>query len=67
MEIAMTIIMIGEMMPAETAALPKMIPPKIDKEFPSDERISLSLNISKDRINSSASIKAGNGTLTRWA
>ena len=68
MLIAITIIIIGETIPALTAASPITKPPKIDTEVPTLEGIlaSLSLNISKQIIIKSASIKPGNGTPKRW-
>ena len=64
-EIATTIIMIGETIPAETAASPNTKPPNIETAVPKEEgiRISLSLKISKAIIMRIASKKAGKGTL----
>ena len=61
---ATTIIIIGEIIPALTAASPSINPPNMDTELPTlfGILISLSLNISKDNIISNASKKAGNGT-----
>ena len=64
--IATTIIIIGETIPALTAASPKTSPPKIEMAVPIEEgiRISLSLKISNEIIIKIASIKAGKGTDT---
>ena len=64
-DIAITIIIIGDIIPADTAASPSTKPPNIDTAVPMVDaiRISLSLNISKEMVISSASTKAGKGTV----
>ena len=64
MLIAMTIIIIGDTRPADTAASPNTNPPKIEIDVPTLDGVlaSLSLNISKHIIMIKASIKPGNGT-----
>ena len=64
-EMAITIIIIGEIIPALTAASPKTKPPKIDTAVPIVEAIliSLSLRISNDTVINRASTKAGKGTV----
>ena len=68
-DIAITIIIIGDIIPALTAASPKIKPPNIEIALPlvADIRTSLSLNISKQSIINKASVKAENGTLSLWA
>ena len=63
-EIAITIIMIGDTIPALTAASPSINPPNIDTADPAvvDIRKSVSFNISKQTIIKNASIYAGKGT-----
>ena len=63
-DIAIIIIIIGETIPAETAASPKINPPRMDTADPLvvDILKSLSLSISKEIIINKASIYAGNGT-----
>src|SRR5574344_419548 len=63
-ETAITITMIGETTPAETAASPKTIAPKMEMELPDKLGIliSLSLSISKIKLKTIASIIAGKGT-----
>ena len=63
-EIAIIIIIIGDTIPAATAASPSINPPNIDIEDAEEFDIlkSPSLNISKDIIINSASIYAGKGT-----
>ncbi len=63
------IIIIGDIIPAETAASPRINPPSIEMALPVVEDIlkSLSLSISKEIIINNASITAGNGTNARWA
>ena len=67
-EIATTIIIIGETIPALTAASPKIKPPNIEIALPlvADIRTSLSLNISQINNIPKASIRAGKGTPSRW-
>ena len=62
--IAITIIIIGETSPADTAASPNTNPPKIEMDAPAFDGVlvSLSLNISKHVIIKNASIKPGKGT-----
>ena len=62
--IATTIIIIGDIIPAWTAASPNTKPPNIDTAVPIVYaiRISLSLNISNDTVIIIPSTKAGNGT-----
>ena len=62
--VATTIIIIGEMIPADTRASPKMRPPRMDTAEPTVEAIlvSLSLKISNEIVISKASTKAGNAT-----
>ena len=57
--------MIGETIPALTAASPNTIAPKIDSDVPLDDGVnaSPSYNISNVDIKSRASIAAGKGTL----
>ena len=66
-EIIITII--GDTIPADTAASPKTIAPRIEIALP--ERcgilMSLSLSISKTKIKPKASIMAGKGTPSRCA
>ena len=66
--IATTIIIIGEMIPALTAASPSINPPRIDAELPTLLGIltSLSLRISKATIMIRISKNAGKGTLLCW-
>ena len=66
-EIAITIIMMGEIIPALTAASPKTKPPRIETAVPIVEAIliSLSRRISKETVIKSASTKAGKGTVNR--
>ena len=63
--IATTIIIIGDIIPALTAASPNINPPRIDTELPTllGILISLSLNISNAIIIIKISKKAGNGTI----
>ena len=64
--IAITIIIIGETIPAFTAASPSIRVPTIERALLVNDGIlkSLSLNISNDIIIIKASMKAGNGTDT---
>ena len=68
-ERAITIIIIGDIIPADTAASPRISPPSIDIADPVVDDIlkSLSLNISKEIIIKNASTMAGKGTAARWA
>ena len=68
-EIEMTIIIMGEMIPADTAASPKIRPPRMETALPMEAgfRISLSLRISKEILINRASIKAEKGTLVLCA
>ena len=68
-ERAITITIIGETIPAETAASPRTIAPSIDIAVPDrwGILISLSRSISKTRVRPSASTIAGNGTPSLWA
>ena len=61
---AMIIIIIGDMIPADTAASPRIIPPRIEMALPvvEDILISRSLNLTKPRIQPKASTTAGKGT-----
>lgn len=63
-----TIIIIGETIPAFTAASPNIKAPTIDRALLLNDGIlrSLSLNISKDNIIIRASKNAGNGTFSLW-
>ena len=65
-EIEITIIIIGEIIPADTAASPKIKPPRIETALPVDDcfLISLSHNISKEILINNASVKAEKGTLS---
>ena len=62
--IAITIIIIGDTMPADTAASPNINAPTIDRADPLEfgTRYSLSFIISNASIIKNASINAGNGT-----
>ena len=66
--IAITIIIIGDTIPAFTAASPSIRAPTIDRALLEKLGIlkSLSLNISNDIIMINASKKAGNGTDSLW-
>ena len=61
--------MIGETIPALTAASPRTKAPKIEREVPLDAgvRASASYKSSNVRISINASISAGNGTLALWS
>ena len=63
-----TIIIIGETIPAFTAASPNIKAPTIDRALLLNDGILrlLSLNISKDNIIIKASKKAGKGTFSLW-
>ena len=63
---ATTIIIIGDTIPADTAASPNIRAPTMDRELLAKLGIfkSLSLNISKENIISIASIKAEKGTFS---
>jgi hypothetical protein len=63
--IATTITIIGDIIPADTAASPSTNAPNIDKDVPREEgfNASASYKISNVNINNNASIKAGNGTV----
>ena len=65
--IATTITIIGEIIPADTAASPNTSAPNMERDVPLDDgfNASASYNISKVNINISASINAGNGTVYR--
>ena len=67
--IATTITIIGETIPAETAASPKTNAPSIDNEVPLVVGVSASAsyNNSKVIISKKASTKAGNGTEDLWS
>ena len=64
-DIDITIIIIGEIIPAATAASPNIKPPSIDTDVPILDGflISLSLSISNDILINKASSKAEKGTL----
>jgi hypothetical protein len=66
-DIAITIIIIGDINPASTAACPSTNAPTIDMEEPTTNGtlVSASLNISKLSQRSRASIKEGKGTPSR--
>ena len=69
-DIAITMTMIGDTIPADTAASPRTMAPRMLMAFPDTWGIlrSLSLRISKIRIIPIASIKVGKGTPFRcWA
>ena len=65
---ASIIIIIGDTIPALTAASPRIRAPTTEIADPPifGIRISLSLNISKDKSINSASKKAGKGTVLLW-
>ena len=67
--VATTITIIGDTIPAETAASPRTIAPRIEiaLHHKLGILISLSLNISKIKIIKSASIIEGKGTPCLWA
>ena len=66
-DIAITMIIIGDIIPASTAACPKTKAPTIDIDEPTTNGtlVSASLSISKLSQRSNASIKEGKGTPSR--
>ena len=65
---AMIIIIMGEMIPAFTAASPRIKAPTVDRALVVNDGLlkSLSLRISKEVIIIIISIKAGKGTVSLW-